>query len=209
MRAKDLRCSCTRGSSSSVSHSMSSDTDLHISDLDSESSKDTVNEKHNHEDREKEKDEDDYLFSGKDKEDGYIGAKKRKTSSTARHNLESRKRLSESSTHDDSPDGQIRDLPRKKRPLSSGSNILDDSIHMPDKGGLNITQLIEHVQTVKKKGLLKEYAHIKMEKLAGTFNQSKSVSQLFLQLLIVKRCFFFFFVFTCKAHQVGFCKCKV
>ncbi|PVD20261.1 hypothetical protein C0Q70_20758 [Pomacea canaliculata] len=70
---KDLRCSCTRGSSSSVSHSMSSDTDLHISDLDSESSKDTVNEKHNHEDREKEKDEDDYLFSGKDKEDGYIG----------------------------------------------------------------------------------------------------------------------------------------
>ncbi|XP_025076974.1 tyrosine-protein phosphatase non-receptor type 9-like [Pomacea canaliculata] len=174
MRAKDLRCSCTRGSSSSVSHSMSSDTDLHISDLDSESSKDTVNEKHNHEDREKEKDEDDYLFSGKDKEDGYIGAKKRKTSSTARHNLESRKRLSESSTHDDSPDGQIRDLPRKKRPLSSGSNILDDSIHMPDKGGLNITQLIEHVQTVKKKGLLKEYAHIKMEKLAGTFNQSKA-----------------------------------
>ncbi|KAK7495954.1 hypothetical protein BaRGS_00012655 [Batillaria attramentaria] len=161
-----------RGSCSSATHSISSDTDPHISDLDSESSKDTIHEKHNHEDREKEKEDgDDTLRSGKD--DGtYIGAKRRKSSS-ARRNSESRKRSSELASIEGSG-VQSEDRPRKKRPLSSGSNILDDSIHMPESGGLTISQLIEHVQTVKKKGLFAEYAHIKMEAPAGTFNHSRA-----------------------------------
>ena len=163
--------SLSRGSCSSVTHSYSSDTDPHISDLDSESSKDTVHEKHNHEDCEKEKGDAEDLTSEKDKDD-VVSNKKRK-SPTARRNSESRKRTSELASFDDSQgDLQSEDLPRKKRPLSSGSNILDDSIHMPESSGLTIGQLIEHVQTVKKKGLFSEYAHIRMEPHAGTFNHS-------------------------------------
>lgn len=162
----------SRGSCSSVTQSYSSDTDPHISDLDSESSKDTVHEKHNHEDREKEKGDADDVTLEKDKDD--VIANKKRKSSTARRNSESRKRTSELAMFDDSQrDVQSEELPRKKRPLSSGSNILDDSIHMPESTGLTIEQLVEHVRTVKKKGLFNEYAHIRMEPHAGTFNHSR------------------------------------
>lgn len=173
--APKIPANSSRGSCSSMTHSYSSDTDPHISDLDSESSKDTVHEKHNHEDREKEKGDGEDVTSGKDKDDSSVTTttKKRKSSAT-RRNSESRKRTSELAAFDDSQgDLQSEDLPRKKRPLSSGSNILDDSIHMPESSGLNINQLIEHVQTVKKKGLFGEYAHIRMEAHAGTFNHSR------------------------------------
>ena len=149
----------------SVSSAGYSSDDPHISDLDSESSKDTVHEKHNHEDREKEK-------GDGDKETD----KKRKSS--ARRNSESRKRPSESQDVKEDDKSPSSDMPRKKRPLSSGSNILDDSIHMPESTGLTVEQLIDHVQTVKKKGLFNEYAHIRMEPHAGTFNYSKYVFSL-------------------------------
>jgi hypothetical protein len=164
----------------SVSTTYSSD-DPHISDLDSESSKDTVHEKHNHEDREKEKD---HHKGGKGEED----LKKRKSGSTSgRRNSESRKRTSELAAFDESPgeSSPTDDLPRKKRPLSSGSNILDDSIHMPESTGLTIEQLIDHVQTVKKKGLLNEYAHIRMEPQAGTFNHSRLAQHGFCLFLLL------------------------
>lgn len=171
--AKHLHGPSTRASCSSTTLSFSSDTDPHISDFDSESSKDTVHEKHNHEDREKEKGDGDDFGEEKDKEDH---ARKRKSSLTMR-NSESRKRTSELAARDGLDDDVMTDdLPRKKRPLSSGSNILDDSIHMPEQTGLNISQLIEHVKTMKRKGLFTEYAHIKMEAPAGNFNVSRLCS---------------------------------
>ncbi|XP_076465976.1 tyrosine-protein phosphatase non-receptor type 9-like [Babylonia areolata] len=174
MAPKAPTASSSRGSCSSVTPSFSSDTDQFISDFDSVSSKDTVHEKHNHEDREKEKGDWDH------KDD--LNSKKRR-SSTSRRNSESRKRSSESGTLDhhhhhhhnhahEPPSSES--LPRKKRPLSSGSNILDDSIHMPESTGLTLDMLVEHVRTVKKKGLFNEYAHIRMEPHAGTFNHSRA-----------------------------------
>ncbi|XP_046373644.1 tyrosine-protein phosphatase non-receptor type 9-like isoform X2 [Haliotis rufescens] len=165
-------------SRSSVTRSLSSDMDLHFSDMDSETSKETVNEKHNHEDREKEREDvrdgNKDVFIEKESDSILMSGKKRRTSD-GRSNADSRKRISDSSTVDNSPnDQQVSDLPIKRRPPSSGSNILDDSIHMPDQGGMNLKQLVEHVKSLRRKGLFSEYARIKMEAPTGTFNASKA-----------------------------------
>ncbi|XP_055956463.1 tyrosine-protein phosphatase non-receptor type 9 isoform X1 [Patella vulgata] len=163
-RGRDSLDECD--SQGSVSRSVSSDAELRISDIDtnSEASKETINEKHNHEDREKE-----HEIEGTDSEkevtvekDGtsLTGGKRRRTSGTDSDRF---KRNSE-----------ISPTAEKKRPMSSGSNILDNSIHMPDDQGLTLTQLVDHVKQLKKRGLYAEYAHIKMEPPKGTFNESKA-----------------------------------
>ncbi|GFR91429.1 tyrosine-protein phosphatase non-receptor type [Elysia marginata] len=148
------------GSHISVSREGSTEADNHISDFDSESSKDTVNEKHTHEDKEKEKEEAEEMD---EKIKDHVSSRKRKTS-------DSRKSTQDESTVNEVP-GE--DMPRKKRPLSSGSNILDDSIHMPDSNGVNIQELLNKVNTLKRRGLFQEYGSIKMEAPSGTFNTSK------------------------------------
>ena len=158
------------GSRRSVSRSGSTDMDNHISDFDSESSKDTVNEKHTHEDKEKEKEEAGDMeeksedSSGQREKDNISAvSRKRKTS-------DSRKLSPDLSSVNEAP-GE--DMPRKKRPMSSGSNILDDSIHMPDSNGINIQELLSKVNSFKRKGLFQEYGSVKMEAPSGTFNTSK------------------------------------
>ncbi|XP_005094848.1 tyrosine-protein phosphatase non-receptor type 9 isoform X2 [Aplysia californica] len=160
----------------SISRSISTDTDNHISDFDSESSKDTVNEKHTNEDREKEKEDDMEEESGKpdsttvvskEREGQKVGNRKRKTS-------ESRKHSSDLSTVNEAPPETLsEEMPRKKRPPSSGSNILDDSIHMPDTNGMTVQELLNKVNSLKRKGLVGEYGSIKMEAPTGTFTTSK------------------------------------
>ncbi|GFO14717.1 tyrosine-protein phosphatase non-receptor type 9 [Plakobranchus ocellatus] len=157
------------GSRRSMSRSASTDLDNHLSDFDSESSKDTVNEKHTHEDKEKEREEavemeekiEDAVFKEKDGSGGM--SRKRKTS-------DSRKSGSDLSSGNETSGEE---MPRKKRPLSSGSNILDDSIHMPDKNGTNIQELLNKVNSLKRKGLFQEYGSIKMEAPTGTFHTCK------------------------------------
>ncbi|ESP00543.1 hypothetical protein LOTGIDRAFT_157817 [Lottia gigantea] len=163
--------------SRSVSRSGSSDAELHISDMDSnsEASKETINEKYHHEDREKERE-----FDGTDSEkevnfekDGTLtNGKRRKTNDS---NRDGRKRNSELSASEEATDDNFSvEQKKKKRPQSSGSNILDDSIHMPDDRGMTISQLVDHIKMVKRKGLFSEYAHIKMEAPSGTFLESKA-----------------------------------
>ncbi|CAL1535587.1 unnamed protein product [Lymnaea stagnalis] len=154
----------------SMSRSISTDIDNHISDFDSESSKDTVNEKHTNEDREKEKEDSDDM----DQKDGETGDRsvisKDNSANRKRKTSESRKRSSDlSALSESATDG----MPCKKRPPSSGSNILDDSIHMPDSTGTTVQELLSKVNTLKRKGLFAEYASIKMEAPTGTFNTSK------------------------------------
>lgn len=148
----------------SLTHSSSADTDTFLSDFDSESSKDTVSEKHINEDREKEKEDTDEMS---EKEDGKqvqgVVNRKRKTSESRKHGSNS------SGVNEFVTD----EMPRKRRPLSSGSNILDDSIHMPDSTGVTIQELLAKVNTLKRRGLFAEYATIKMEPPAGTFTISK------------------------------------
>ncbi|KAH9520385.1 Tyrosine-protein phosphatase non-receptor type 9 [Bulinus truncatus] len=156
----------------SFSRSLSNDNDNHLSDFDSESSKDTVNEKHTTEDREKEKEEFDEMdqkdfednnsITNKDDKDAQVNRKQKTT--------ESRKRSSDLSAVSELATDV---MPCKKRPPSSGSNILDDSIHMPDSSGTDIQQLLSKINTLKRKGLFAEYASIKMEPPTGTFNNSK------------------------------------
>ena len=161
-----------------TTRSASSDADVHFSDMDSETSKETVNEKQNSEDREKEPEEEEVdgekeVAIEKDSHMIFEPDKKRRMSDTGR-NFESRKRCSESS---DNVNGEVNfadgDLPRKKRPHSSGSNILDDSIHMPDQSGMDLNTLVDHVKSLKRKGMYSEYASIKMEAPCGTFHVSK------------------------------------
>lgn len=165
--------SCSTTGRGSISRSVSTDSNNHISDFDSESSKDTVNEKHTNEDREKEKEDMDDLSEKEDVGTNYVSAKdvdeqgvvnrKRKTSDSHKNSCDL------SAVNEFIAD----EMPRKKRPLSSGSNILDDSIHMPDSAGMTIQELLTKVNSLKRKGLFSEYASIKMEAPSGTFNISK------------------------------------
>lgn len=131
----------------------------------------TINEKQNHEDREKEREDQNEKEVALEK-DGYIMVgKRRKTSTSESNNVDARKRSSSgSNAHNDQPDAGQQ---KKKRPPSSGSNILDDSIHMPEQGGTTLEQLLEHVLDVRKRGLLEEYGHIRSEAPAGTFNTAR------------------------------------
>ncbi|XP_059165119.1 tyrosine-protein phosphatase non-receptor type 9-like [Physella acuta] len=158
----------------SISRSISTDIDNHTSDFDSESSKDTVNEKHTNEDREKEKEDSDEMDE-KDSEDGLpslVNSNKDAHGSTNRKRKTSDSRKASSDVSDAS-ESATDGMPCKKRPPSSGSNILDDSIHMPDSNGTTVQGLLTKINTLKRKGLFAEYASIKMEAPSGTFNTSK------------------------------------
>lgn len=160
-----------RCSRSSVARSNSSDISLLISDMDSEESKETVSEKHNHEDREKGVGHEENNIEKEvrvEKDDSQSNGTKRQRDSDSLSSSDSRKRTSDS---EKSTDGQnVSSLPCKKRPVSVGPSIFEESIHKPDDNGLTLEELVEHIKAMKKKGLYDEYASIKMEPPAGTFN---------------------------------------
>ena len=134
-------------------------------DTDTDASSHTVNEKQDREKKEKEEAE----MADKEKRD-------KDTNKGPKISPSTRKRGSASiSSADECVASQTvtDEMPRKKRPPSSGSNILDDSIHMPDTAGLNVQQLLSRVNSLKRKGLVGEYGSIKMEQPTGTFVTSK------------------------------------
>lgn len=165
--------------SSSVSHSSSSNSDfVHVNDmgLDSEDSKDTVSEKQNLEEGEKS----DIIDSNGiekevnfEKEGGHSKSKRRRESDHHRGS-KSGGDLNESHPVASDAAGGSQHNPNKKRPLSQNSNIWEDSIHMPEQGGMTITDLVEHVKLKGKKGLVDEYMEIRREPPTGTFNTAKA-----------------------------------
>ena len=68
-------------------------------------------------------------------------------------------------------------LPPKRRPVSSYVSD-DESIHRPEDGGMTVLELVEHVKEFGRKGLFHDYAIIKNEPPAGTFDISKWVQTL-------------------------------
>ncbi|KAL5004309.1 hypothetical protein ScPMuIL_017765 [Solemya velum] len=164
-----------RGSRSSVARSNSSDISLLISDMDSEESKETVSEKHNHEDREKGigNEENDIEKEVRvEKDDNPTNGTKRQRDSDSLSSSDSRKRVSDSERSTD--DQNVSSLPCKKRPVSMGPAIFEESIHKPDDNGLTLEELVDHIKLMKRKGLYDEYASIKMEAPAGTFNTCRA-----------------------------------
>ncbi|XP_077575694.1 tyrosine-protein phosphatase non-receptor type 9 isoform X1 [Stigmatopora nigra] len=82
-------------------------------------------------------------------------------------------------------------LPQKalpRLPNQSGSQMLplscdgdddcciEESIHIPEHGGMAIRELVDHVKRKKKKGIYQEYEEIRKESPAGTFDYSKKLS---------------------------------
>ncbi|KAK5866068.1 hypothetical protein PBY51_020285 [Eleginops maclovinus] len=67
-------------------------------------------------------------------------------------------------------------------PLSSSwapedeDSCMEMSIHMPEQGGMNVHDLVEHVKRKKKKGIYQEYEEIRKEPPAGTFDYSKKLA---------------------------------
>ena len=68
-------------------------------------------------------------------------------------------------------------LPRKKRPASEydgdTSEDGEESIHHAETGGMTVMDLVEHVKSLGRRGLFHEYALIKTESPAGSFDISK------------------------------------
>lgn len=156
--------------------SMSSDTSDNLlhSDIDSEESKETVNEKQNNEDLEKEDSSDEKEVIVEKEDSSNLVPSKRRLDSVG--NSDSVKRAAQETNGENSIEDSI-DGPRKKRPSSSTSSMLndmvEDSIHMPEEDGMDLDQLVEYTRHMKRRGLMEEYASIKMEPPAGTFTVSK------------------------------------
>lgn len=133
---------------SSLSSTVTSDDGIFCSDPESESSKGTVSEKHNCEYREKELclEKMDACKKGSDDEDS---------------NIQRRSAC-------------------KKRPLSDEEDgdgcSSGGSVHRPEPGGLSIGELVAYTGIKGRKGLQREYAQIKAEPVAGTFEESKLVA---------------------------------
>lgn len=150
----------------------STDTDPHIfiSDHDSEESKETVCEKYNNEDKEKEAED----RAKKEKE--VIMEKEmlcqKVQQSDFRSSADTRKRSSDS----DKNQSEINDpsLPCKRRPVSTNSQIYEESLHVPTDNGIDIEALAERVRTLRKKGLQQEYLSIRSESPTGSFHVSKA-----------------------------------
>ncbi|XP_057700327.1 tyrosine-protein phosphatase non-receptor type 9 isoform X2 [Corythoichthys intestinalis] len=53
---------------------------------------------------------------------------------------------------------------------------MEESIHMPEQGGMAMHELVDHVKRKKKKGIYQEYEEIRKEPPAGTFDYSKKLS---------------------------------
>ncbi|XP_077427534.1 tyrosine-protein phosphatase non-receptor type 9 isoform X2 [Vanacampus margaritifer] len=53
---------------------------------------------------------------------------------------------------------------------------MEESVHMPEQGGMAMHELVDHVKRKKKKGIYQEYEEIRKEPPAGTFDYSKKPS---------------------------------
>ncbi|XP_077381168.1 tyrosine-protein phosphatase non-receptor type 9 [Festucalex cinctus] len=53
---------------------------------------------------------------------------------------------------------------------------MEESVHMPEQGGMAMHELVDHVKRKKKKGIYQEYEEIRKEPPAGTFDYSKKLS---------------------------------
>lgn len=162
----------------STCRSMSSDLSdnmLH-SDIDSEESKETVNEKQNNEDLEKEDSSDEKEVAVEKEDSLNLVPSKRRIDSVG--NNDSLKRAAQETNNENNIDVDSVDAPRKKRPTSSTSsmsnNAVEDSLHMPEADGMDLDQLVEYTRSMRRRGLMEEYASIKMESPAGTFTASKA-----------------------------------
>ncbi|XP_061172209.1 tyrosine-protein phosphatase non-receptor type 9-like isoform X2 [Saccostrea echinata] len=159
----------------SVSSDMSDHNILH-SDIDSEESKETVNEKQNNEDLEKE-DSSDEKEVNEEKDDWSNSAPSKRRLDSVSEN-DSVKRAAQENNEENNFEEKSIDSPRKKRPSSSTSsmsnNTMEESIHMPEEEGMDLDQLVEYTRTMRRHGLMEEYASIKMEPPAGTFTLSKA-----------------------------------
>ncbi|XP_020786217.1 tyrosine-protein phosphatase non-receptor type 9 isoform X1 [Boleophthalmus pectinirostris] len=77
-------------------------------------------------------------------------------------------------------------LPRPPHQTSSQSphlswsdddeRCIEESVHMPEQGGMTLHDLVEHVKRKKKKGIYQEYEEIRKEPPAGTFDYSKKLA---------------------------------
>ena len=67
------------------------------------------------------------------------------------------------------PESATIELPGKRRQPSCG----DDSIHEPEPGGFTIRELVDYCRIKGQKGLMKDYALIKVEPPMGTFEVSR------------------------------------
>lgn len=173
--------SCKRPSTGdgqeSTCRSMSSDLseNMQHSDIDSEESKETVNEKQNNEDLEKEDSSDEKEVTVEKEDSLNLVPSKRRIDSVG--NKDSVKRAAQETNNENNIDVDSVDAPRKKRPTSSTSsmsnNAVEDSLHMPEADGMDLDQLVEYTRSMRRRGLMEEYASIKMEPPAGTFTVSK------------------------------------
>lgn len=166
----DEQGSSCRSMSSDLSENM-----LH-SDIDSEESKETVNEKQNNEDLEKEDSSDEKEVIVEKDDSLNLVPLKRRIDSVG--NKDSVKRAAQETNSENNIDVDSVDAPRKKRPTSSTSsmsnNAVEDSLHMPEEDGMDLDQLVEYTRSMRRRGLMEEYASIKMEPPAGTFTVSKA-----------------------------------
>ncbi|KAG8593564.1 hypothetical protein GDO81_000878 [Engystomops pustulosus] len=62
------------------------------------------------------------------------------------------------------------DTHRKSRPLPAD---MEQSIHIPEEGGMTVLGLVQHVKRMKKRGIFQEYEEIRKEPPVGTFDVSK------------------------------------
>ncbi|CAL8333251.1 unnamed protein product [Lota lota] len=53
---------------------------------------------------------------------------------------------------------------------------MEVSVHMPEPGGMSVSDLVEHVKRRKKKGIYQEYEEIRKEPPAGTFDYSRKLA---------------------------------
>lgn len=137
--------------------------------LDSEDSKDTVSEKQSNEEGEK----DDMIeTNGLEKEVNFEKEDGRSTKRRREGAQNSNKKISHDSKESNHMETNSEDFPPqpcKKRPISE----LVESIHMPEEGGMTVSDLVKYVKTKGKKGLRDEYAVIRKEAPAGTFTVCK------------------------------------
>ncbi|OWF43100.1 tyrosine-protein phosphatase non-receptor type 9-like [Mizuhopecten yessoensis] len=172
----------SRGSVSRRSLSSDMSDTLLISDIDSEESKETINEKHNCEDKEKEVqingDEKAEKEVTVEKEDSCVNnsGKRRRESDPILESGSVKKTVDSSMDYNNSETmDQNLEIPKKKRPLSgSSNNMIEDSVHRSETGGLTLDELAEHCRQLKRKGMYQEYALIKLEPPSGTFTVSKA-----------------------------------
>lgn len=146
--------------------------------VDSEDSKDTVSEKQSNEEGEKDEMIDSNGFEKEvnfEKEDVRGHSKRRREASNANQSQNSSQKKSHDSKESHGMETNSRDLsppePCKKRSTSEWH----DAIHMPEEGGMTVSDLAKYVKLKGKKGLREEYAGIRKEAPAGTFSVCKYV----------------------------------